>query len=873
LSKTTLFFFFDFKPNPAEMKKIYFTTLLLTYISIAAFAQADLSYYLPDGVSYDPAIPTPKSVLGHEVGEFHVSHDKLVNYMYAIDKASDRVSLEVTGYTHEARPLLLLTITSPKNHQNIESIRTQHVQLTDPTKSGSLNTQAMPVVFYLGCSIHGNEPSGSNAGLLIAYHLAAAQGPEIEKALENTVILFDPSFNPDGLHRFSGWANSRKSKSIATDTNDMEHNEAWPGGRTNHYWFDLNRDWLVAQQPESQARIKKFHQWKPNVLTDHHEMGTNATFFFQPGVPSRMHPLTPAKNLELTKKIGEFHAKALDAIGSYYYTQEGYDDFYYGKGSTFPDVQGAIGILFEQASSRGHAQESTNGVLRFPFTIRNQFTTALSSLKAVNALREDLLNYQRQFFKDAIAEGEKDATRAIVFGCALDKARAFHLAEIVARQQIDIYKPAANQVINGRTFNTESSYVIPMNQAQYRLIKGMFEKRNQFTDSLFYDISSWTLSLATGVDYEEVKAAPALGEKITTAKMPGGKLIGEKSEYAYVFEPYPYYTPRALHRLLEKGIRVKVASDPFYHTTGKKFDRGSILIPVSGQEKSAELIDFTVREITEQDGIDVYAFNTGLDFKGVSLGSGSFLTIRKPEIAILVEGGVSGNDAGELWHLLDTRFNIPVTMIPMTVFNSANINRYNTIIFPPGSYTAITEACKEKLKIWIQNGGVVIGFENALNWLTTAGLGKFEMKKEDETAKKDPVKPRPYADIEEYQGAQQTDGSIFEATVDLTHPLLYGYYNSKLPLFSRNNLFMEKAKGAYSNPIVFTSSPLLSGYISKPNYAKAKDAAAAGVTALGRGRIIGFTEDLAFRAFWFGTNKVLMNAIYYGPLINEASSR
>jgi hypothetical protein len=629
----------------------------------------------------------------------------------------------------------------------------------------------------------------------------------------------------------------------------------------------------VAQQPESQARIKKFHQWKPNVLTDHHEMGTNATFFFQPGVPSRMHPLTPAQNLELTKKIGAFHAQALDAIGSYYYTQEGYDDFYYGKGSTFPDVQGAIGILFEQASSRGHAQESINGVLRFPFTIRNQFTTALSSLKAVNALREDLLNYQRQFFKDASAEAGKDLTKAIVFGSALDKARAYHLAEIVARQQIDIYKPASSQIINGKNFDAESSYIIPMNQAQYKLIKGMFERRNQFTDSLFYDISSWTLSLATGVDYEELKAMPALGEKITSVKMPVGKLVGNKSEYAYVFESYPYYAPRALHRLLEKGVRVKVASDPFYHSSGKKFERGSILIPLSGQEKSVELIDFIVREITEQDGIDVYAFNTGLDFKGVSLGSGSFLPVRKPEIAILVEGGVSGNDAGELWHLLDTRFQIPVTMLPINVFNGANINRYNTIIFPPGSYSSITETSKEKLKTWIQNGGVVIGFENALNWLTASGLGKFEMKKEDEAAKKDPAKPRPYADIEEYQGAQQTDGSIFEATVDLTHPLLYGYYTNKLSLFSRNNLFMEKGKGAYSNPIVFTSSPLLSGYISKQNYAKAKDASAAGVSALGRGRVIGFTENLAFRAFWFGTNKVLMNAIYYGPLINEASSR
>src|SRR6185295_16594306 len=225
-------------------------------------------------------------IIGHEVGEWHISHDRLVSYMMALDKASDRISLEVTGYTYEGRPLLLLTVTSPKNHANIENIRQQHLKLTDPSQSGSVDVKNMPTIFYQGCSIHGNEPSGANAGLIMAYYYAAAQGPESEKYLDNTVILFDPSFNPDGLTRFSTWANSRKSKLISPDANDMEHNESWPGGRFNHYWFDLNRDWMVAQHPESQARVKKFQQWKPNVLTDHHEQGTNATFFFMPGEPT-----------------------------------------------------------------------------------------------------------------------------------------------------------------------------------------------------------------------------------------------------------------------------------------------------------------------------------------------------------------------------------------------------------------------------------------------------------------------------------------------------------------------------------------------------------------------------------------------------------
>jgi hypothetical protein len=845
--------------------------LFLVVISIEiGLAQVDLSYYLPDKVSFDPAIPTPQSVIGHEVGEWHVSHDRLVNYMYALDKASDRITLEQTGLTYEARPLLLLTITSPKNHQNLAAIQATHLKLSDPNQSGGMDVKSMPVVFYLGCSIHGNEPSGSNAGLLMAYYLAAAQGPEIERYLGNTIVLFDPSFNPDGLQRFSTWANSRRSKLIATDPNDMEHNEAWPGGRTNHYWFDLNRDWLVAQLPESQARIKKFHEWKPNFLTDHHEQGTNATFFFMPGEPTRVNPITPQKNQDITRKMGLYHAKALDEIGSLYFSQEGYDDFYYGKGSTFPDANGAIGVLFEQASSRGHAQESVNGVLRFPFTIRNHFTTMLSSLKAANELREELLNYQRDFYKTAVSEAAKDPIKAYLFG-SKDKARSFHLAQIMNRQQIELYRPASSQTINGKAFDAESSFIVPLNQTNYRLIKGMFDKQVTFTDSLFYDISSWVLPLATGVDYEEVRTTPALGAKVTDLLMPKGKLLGA-GNYAYVIEPYGYYTPRAIYRLLKNGIRIKVATEPFFNTEGKKFDRGSILIPVDNQETYPQVLETLMKEVTEKDGLDVYAFATGLDYKGVSLGSSSFLTLKKPEIAIIVEGGVSANDAGELWHLLDQRYDIPVTMLPINLLNTANLNRYNTLIFPAGNYSAITESAKEKLKGWITNGGVVIGFENALTWFNTAGLGKFDMKKEDDK-KETEAKPKPYGDIQKNAGAQETSGLIIEADVDLSHPLLYGYYTSKIPMFKSNNLFMEKATGVYANPLTYGSKPIVSGYISKANYPKLKHTSGIGVTVQGRGRVIGFTENLAFRAFWFGANKMVMNAVFYGSLISPEAGR
>ena len=377
------------------------------------FGQKDLSanYYLPQDVTYNSKIPTPASVIGHEVGEWHVTHDKLVQYMYAVAAASDRISIVSRGTTFEGRPLLLLTITSTQNHANLESINKNHLKRTNEDVSPS-EIEKSPIVVYQGFSIHGNEPSGSNAALMVAYYLAAAQGPQIDALLNNTVILFDPSFNPDGLQRFAYWANTNRNKNLTTDGNDREYHEVWPGGRSNHYWFDMNRDWLPVQLPESRARLVTFHDWLPNILTDHHEMGTNSSFFFQPGIPERTHPLTPSMNQELTRKIGTYHAAALDQIGSLYYSEEDYDDFYYGKGSTFPDINGSVGILFEQASSRGHVQESDNGILTFAFTIRNQFTAALSTLKAAVEMRKEMLNYQYDFFKarrDQISNAKTNA--------------------------------------------------------------------------------------------------------------------------------------------------------------------------------------------------------------------------------------------------------------------------------------------------------------------------------------------------------------------------------------------------------------------------------------------------------------------------------
>lgn len=836
------------------MKKILLLVIAhLAILNLSAQETLDLNYYLPQGITYDKSIPTPKEVIGHEVGEWHVTHDKLMFYMQTLAKASDRITIENRGSTFEGRPVLLLTITTPKNHQNIEKIREDHLAITE---NGSITVSDMPIVVYQGFSIHGNEPSGANAGLAYAYYLAAAQGPEIEALLDNMIILMDPSFNPDGLQRFAYWANTNKAQNLVADNNDREYHEVWPGGRTNHYWFDMNRDWLPVQLPESRARIESFHKWMPNILTDHHEMGTNSTFFFQPGEPSRVHPLTPKMNQELTMEIGTYHAKALDKIGSLYYSEENYDDYYYGKGSTFPDVNGSIGILFEQGSSRGHIQESENGLLTFPFTIRNQFTTALSTIEAANNMRSKILKYQQDFYSGVRTEAARSKTKAIVFGDSKDAAKSWHLAEILNRHKIKFHELANDATISGKAYKKGASYVVPMNQKNHRLIKGMFEKRTTFTDSLFYDVSAWTFPLAFNVDYAELSTLTNAGPEITEFKPLEGS-ISAQSNYAYLFEWNEYYTPKALNSIVEKGIRAKVAKSPF-SLEGQKYDYGTIMIPVQNQKLNASELHSFLQEVAQESQINITAVGTGLT-KGIDLGSNDFDPVVKQKIAILIGEGIRSYDAGEIWHLFDTRYNIQLTKIDASYFGRVDLSKYTDIIVPSSFGSFQSKKNADKLKTWVKSGGTLIGYRSTVEWFDKNEFMKLKFKKDTLVAKNIPFDKKG-----DFRGAQVTGGAIFESKLDRSHPINFGYKNNKLALFRNSNIYIEPDKNSYNNPIQYTANPLLSGYISEENQELIKNSVPFKVNRMGKGRVIAFTDNTNFRAFWYGTNKLLMNAIFFG---------
>jgi len=834
------------------MKFLFIPLLALWTFQVNAQENLDLSYYIPQDISYNPNISTPQEVLGYVPGEWHVSHDLLVAYMRTLASESPRISIENRGTTYEGRPLPLLIITSEENHANLENIRTEHFNLTEPNSS-KLNTANMPIVVYQGFSIHGNEASGSNAALLAAYYLAAGQGPKIDEILKNTVILFDPSLNPDGLQRFSYWANTNRSINLNPDPQDREFSEVWPGGRTNHYWFDMNRDWLPVQLPESRARIETFHKWQPNILTDHHEMGSNASFFFQPGIPSRTHPLTPKMNQDLTREIGTYHAAAFDKIGSFYYTEEDFDDFYYGKGSTFPDINGSIGILFEQGSSRGHVQETDNGLLTFPFTIRNQFTAALSTLEAAVNMRSRILDFQRDFYNTARNTAGKGG---YVFGNSKDPNTAYHLAEILKRHQVEVHQITEDFSTEGKNFKKGTSYIIPKNQKQHRLVEAMFEKRTTFTDSLFYDISAWSFPMAFNLDVSENLNMRYAGEKIDELQKPAVPTPG-KSEYAYLMEWHDYYSPKALNKILNKGLRARVTMKPL-KSGERTFDYGTIMIPVQNQELDSDQLFEFLQEVSRNSNVGITAVTTGLT-GGVNLGSNQLRPLKAQKVAMIVGDGVTPYDAGEIWHLFDQRYEMHLTKLDVRNFSGADLSSYTDIILPNTRGNALDKSQTEKLREWVRNGGTLIGYKNAARWFSSNDFMKLEFLENE-------VKPKNvrFEEARDFRGAQGIGGAIFNAKLDRSHPVNFGYKNNELALFRDTTIFIKADSTSYNNPIQYTNTPLLSGYISAPNLKLIANTVPFRKSNLGRGNVILFTDNTNFRGFWFGTNKLLMNAIFFG---------
>ena len=820
--------------------------LMLSFLLV----QGQANYFYPNKGNFDASIPTPEQFLGYAIGEQHTRHDRIVAYLKELDRLSDKVSFEIIGETFERRAQVVAIFSSPENHKNIEQIRLQHLS----NQTNGTNNK-VPLVIHLAYNVHGNEPSSSEAALLTAYYLTASQSEQTKEWLNNMIITLDPVINPDGRDRHTHWANMHKGTPPVADPNDREHNEIWPGGRFNHYWFDLNRDWFLGTFPETRNRINFFHKWRPYVQTDHHEMGTNSTFYFDPGKESSNNPIVPDylyKNIY--PKFGEYFTKATNSIGSMYFTKEAFDKLYPGYGSSYINFYGGAGFLFEQGSSRGHVQETTTIPITFGFTIRNQFTASLATITASLAEKESLIEMRKQFYLTAKQQATNSIIKGYSFGDAKDFNRTKAFIDLLLLHKIDIYKVP-----------NSTDYFVPTAQDNYIMVKSIFENQITYKDSTFYDASTWSLIHAYGLPFTEVKTSMALSEKINVPLVLNNAPI-VKSNYAYLVSNTDYNIHQFIYALQNEGVFVQTATRTFstnINGENKNFGYGSIIISVQQQKVDADILYNIISKASVAANIKVHTVSTGFSNSGIDLGSNYIKTLKKPEAAMIIGNGVAASEAGEIWHLLDQRLHMPITKIDILNFSRVRLERYNTLVMVSGAYNFLDKNSVDKIKAWVQNGNTLITIKSGADWAIKNGFTKFKLAVDSSTTKG----RLDYDKASDMEGAKALGGSIFSIDLDTTHPIGYGFSKRKVSVYKNNSTFFQNSTSAYNTIAQYTNTPLVGGYLHPNSLKMIKNSPSILVGAEGSGRVILFADEPNFRGTWYGTNKLFLNALFLGSIM------
>ena len=818
--------------------------LILMLASINLMGQ---DYFTQRYAPFDSSIPSPEQFLEYAIGSQHTRHDQIVAYFETLASHSDQAQIIYYGKTHEGRKLPLLIISTQENLTQLESIKKQHLAFAQ----GELETQPdIPVIINLAYNVHGNEPSSSEAALLAAYTLLGSTHAQINSFRENAIIFIDPTINPDGRDRHTQWANSYKGTPLVADPMDAEHNEAWPRGRTNHYWFDLNRDWLLAINPESQGKLNWYHEWYPNVVTDFHEMGSQSTYFFEPmKANGSKDPIMPKENYtQLNDLFATYFTKGLDSIGSLYFTKEVFDGTYPGYGSSYPDLQGGLGILFEQASSRGLKQKTPYGHITFPFTIRNQFVSSLATVQAAVENKTLLRDYQRAFFKSALTRSKRSKIRSYNFTeTDQNKAKAF-------LDKLDLHRVNVLQTGN-------NSYSIPTGQKQYRMVQTFFETYATYRDSVYYDASAWSVANFYNIKYTASLKSPS-GQSIEMDDL--YPLIPlEKSSYAYAVDANDYNVPALIHTLQKEGVTVAAAFKPFRAEGNKQFAYGSLVIPVAPQKYNADKIFNILKQAQAKHQIQVHTLSTGFSRGGIDLGSRYVRPLKQPEALMLIGNGVRSYEAGEVWHLLDTRVGMPITKVRKDYFNRVDLDNYNTLVLVSGDYQWEDKKV-EQLKSWVSKGNTIIAQGTAVNQLIKYKIVQESLVKTSKDSLKK-VKQKPYVDAPENIGRERLGGVFLKGIIDLTHPLGFGYTSEEVSLYKNNLVWLHPSKSAYGTPITYAKKPHIDGYISSAiRKEKLPRSAPVVVSPLGKGRIILFAENPNFRGTAYGTNRLFLNALFLG---------
>ncbi len=720
---------------------------------------------------------------------------------------------------------------------------------------------------------------------MTAYQLCAGNDSQTTALLDSLIILIDPNVNPDGRERYVRWINGATGREPNPNPAAAEHHEPWPGGRTNHYYFDLNRDWSWMTQTETRSRIALYRQWMPHVHVDFHEMGYRSSYFFFPAaVP--LHEAFPEEVRKWGAIYGRGNAEALDRFGIPYYTGEYFDLFYPGYGDSWPTFNGAIGMTYEQAghSMAGVAIRKPAGtLLTLKDRARNHFLTGMATLTTTLRHRRERLNDFSRFWESALRLPSR--FKAFVIPEGSDPGRAARMVTLLHNQGVEVHRlreplrVEAQKFFSGKTTREEfaaGAYFVSLAQPQSRLVKALLEPEAAAKDTFFYDVSAWSLPVAYGLTaYTTDAPLPPSAAKLSEPPVVAGKIVGGRARVAYLIPWERDASAKVAGFLMRHGVNLSFASKSF-QTSARGFHPGTIIAFVEANKDSLHAL---ITDAAERYAVDITAVHTGLTDQGIDLGSNSVRPLMNPRIAMLTDVPVSPNDFGELWFMFDREYELPFTAIRTADLASVDLSNYDVLLMPDGRYPGVIDSgLVAEVKRWVSRGGVLIGIENGARFLTKNQSGltsilletdrkeseKSKEETEEEKKKQEIVKRQTVHEKEKSDRLARIPGTVFRALVDTTHVIGFGY-DREVHVFKGDGPSLLLSEKAHSVVRFAPGAGSISGYSPKERTQKIADSGFILDFPIGRGHIILAAENLTFRMFWTGHQKMLLNAVFFLP--------
>lgn len=817
---------------------IRLSSLLLLFITLSLNAQ----------------LKSPSEFLGYEIGSEFSRHADVVNYFKHVANNSDLVTYQSYGKTNERRPLTYAIVTSTTNMANIDKIRRDNLKNIG-LENGSSNPEI--AIVWLSFNVHGNEASSTEASMTTLYKLIT----EKKEWLNNTVVIIDPCVNPDGRDRYANWYNQVKATPYDKLQVAAEHDEPWPGGRPNHYLFDLNRDWVWATQIESTERLKIYNQWMPHVHVDFHEQGINEPYYFAPAAEP-YHEIVSTWQREFQEMIGKNHARYFDKEGWLFFTRERFDLLYPSYGDTYPMFMGAIGMTYEQAG-HGRAGLGINTDEGYELTlfdrVAHHTTTGLSTIEVASKNAKKLNSEFKKFFQN-----DNLKYKSYVLKGNPDKIDA--LTKLLRKHQIQ-YGFASGGSVSGYNYATNASgsmnasgaLVVSANQPKGKMVKALFEPDAKLNEPLTYDITAWSLPRAYGLDAIASTSNVTANSELATYNINNQQAPASPG---YISSWNSLYDAGFLAELLKNDIRVRFTEKDVSYG-GKAFNKGSLIITRSDNRKNAEF-DRLVTSIATKHNRQLYAAPTSFSDNGYDFGSPEIKLVNKQRIAVLKGEGTSSLSYGAIWHFFEQQLHYPVTSIDTDGFNVDKLNSFDVLILPSGWYGGVlNDNVMDDLKVWIRDGGKVIAFSGALRSFSGKDGFALKLNDADEDGENEETENlTPYDQRERESVKNFITGSIYKVTLDPSHPMAFGYGDSyySLKLGSSSYSFLDSG---YNVGYIKGTPISVSGFSGDTAKAGLENSLVFGETRMGRGSVVYFVDDVMFRSFWENGKLFFVNSIFF----------